>query len=295
MNSEIFMNTLQEHIDIIFGEEEGPVVKDCMTMNENLDDENTSMDYPNYKGVMSNKKAYKYIKENVGQNVGLYNFLVGIFGIYGDLRMAGSRKYYATEILGYYIDNLYQFNLKISSMDVHKGDLITMLYISDYLSFKIIGSTGLPIIDIQNGLVVEEGDREFTIEESMLKDIEKIYAYVEEHLLKKKQKKIDPHKNDIQKKEEVEKVKILKKKALINNGIQTPDMIIKMKYFDMIYDELFSHIDTSGLSNKRSHRNDIKRKFMKEDPFDTETKKIDYTLHAFCVYFNHRVDTMLIS
>ena len=294
MNSEIFMNTLQEHIDIIFGEE-ALQVEECMTMKENIDEESTSMDYPNYKGVISNKKAYKYIKENVGQNVGLYNFLVGIFGIYGDLRMAGSRKYYATEILGYFIDNLNIFNLKISSMDVHKGDLITMLYISDYLTLNVIGSTGLPVIDRENGLVVEEGDREFIIEESMLKDIEKIYAYVEEHLLKKKQKKIDPHKNDIQKKEEVEKVKILKKKALINNGIQTPDMIIKMKYFDMIYDELFSHIDTSGLSNKRSHRNDIKRKFMKEDAFDTETKKIDYRLHAFCVYFNHRVDTMLIS
>ena len=99
--------------------------------------------------------------------------------------------------------------------------------------------------------------------------------------------------NDPIKKLQEDKIKSLKKKTHINNGIHTVDMLIKKKYFDIIYDELFGHIDTSGLSNSRSHRNDLKKKFMKEDPFEVLPKKIDYTLHAYCVYFNTRVDKIL--
>jgi len=72
-------------------------------------------------------------------------------------------------------------------------------------------------------------------------------------------------------------------------------MKIKQKYFDLVYDEMFGHIPTTGLKNPTIHKNRMKKKFMLDDPFEDAEKRTDYLLHAFVVFFNDRVERMTIS
>ena len=290
MSSKLFIDNMNNHLEMIFKEELD--IEEHMTIKDDIDDEHSSMTYPTFKGVMNGNPFLKFFKEHEEEKHNVYHLLVGMFNMKDAIKTA-VKKFYCLEILEYYISNEFTFNIKSTQMNMNKCEIISLYYISQQLLEQNFPSSDLPEINTTTGEVIDEGVAEFIITKEMNWKLNAIQLYCKQYLNGNKIEKVSVDKET---KKEQDEVKILKKKAIMNNvinPIHSVDMKIKQKYFDLIYDDLFGHIDTSELTNKRSHRNDLKRKFMKEDPFDKETKKIDYTLHAFCVFFNQRVDRIL--
>ncbi len=288
MSSKMFFDNINNHLDMIFTEEELDI-EEHLSIRDDEDDEHSSMSFPTFKGVMNGNPYTKFFKEHEEEKYNVFHLLLGMFNMNDSIKTA-VKKFYCLEILEYYISNGFQFNIKSEQMNMNKCEIISLFYISHILKEQNYESSDLPEINTTTGEILDEGVAEFVITKEMIWKLNHIDTYCKNYLRKQKES-VDKQTN-----KEKEKVLTLKKKAIINNvlnPIHSVDMYIKKKYFDLIYDDLFGHIDTSELTNKRSHRNDLKRKFMKEDPFDKETKKIDYTLHAFCVFFNQRVDKIL--
>jgi len=303
MTTEMFYENLYEHLDTALNSEYDIDPEDCISFREDEegDDYNTGKLHPSFRNFISGNKPLRFLElynsqcedkakdlNRTSHTFDLYTFLCSIFGIKKHALGVNKRMY--NEMINYFIQGDFSINLKPGQMTMEKVDIMTMCYICYILKEQKYDSMDLPDIAL-DGELIDEGCATITIEPEMFWKLRNISNYCKEHFEKKREpgtKKIDKHTKEVNK-----KVNILKQKTHIDIGIHSVDMKIKQKYFDFIYDELFGHIDTSNLSNKRSHRNDIKRKFMKQDPFEIETKKIDYTLHAFCVYFNHRVDKMI--
>ena len=288
MSSKMFFDNINNHLDMIFTEEELDI-EEHLSIRDDEDDSNLPMSFPTFKGVMNGNPYTKFFKEHEEEKYNVFHLLLGMFNMNDSVKTA-VKKFYCLEILEYYISNGFQFNIKSEQMSMNKCEIISLFYISHILQEQNYESSDLPEINTTTGEILDEGVAEFVITKEMIWKLNHIDTYCKNYLRKQKES-VDKQTN-----KEKEKVLTLKKKAIINNvlnPIHSVDMYIKKKYFDLIYDDLFGHIDTSELTNKRSHRNDLKRKFMKEDPFDKETKKIDYTLHAFCVFFNQRVDKIL--
>ena len=58
-----FYDALQEHIDIMFGEETEFVIENHFTMLDNEDNEHYSMSYPTYRNLIPH--AYNFIKNKL--------------------------------------------------------------------------------------------------------------------------------------------------------------------------------------------------------------------------------------
>jgi|9_EtaG_2_1085328.scaffolds.fasta_scaffold12658_3 hypothetical protein len=304
MTTEMFYENLCEHLDIALnGEYEiDPEICISIRVDDEGDDYNAGKLHPSFKNLISGNKPLRYLEKyndsledklkklrHQPHTFGLYSFICGIFGI--EEKDIGVKVRMKNELIKYFIEGDFCINIKPGQMGMSKVDFMSICYICHILQEQNYDSMDLPDIAL-DGELIDVGTATITIEPKMYHKMINISEYCKEHF----EKKDEPGENLVEKKEKKkvnEKVKILKQKTHIDNEIHSVDMRIKQKYFDFIYDELFGHIDTSNLSNKRSHRNDMKRKFMKQDPFDIETKKIDYTLHAFCVYFNHRVDKLI--
>lgn len=285
-----FYDALQEHIDIMFGEETEFIIEELFTMLDNEDNEHFSMSYPTFRSVIPH--AYNFIKNNVGKELPILNLLGGLFGF----REQFWKDAHKSEMVGYYLNNNFNINIRSGNIDINKTNLIIVCYFSFVLSQEV-SINDCPVLDPNNDYKLEEeGDLTFTITEEIAKDIQKIKEYGDKHFTeRKKQKEKKTIDNDKIEKEKDNKIKALKKKTHIVSDIVSVDMKIRQKYFELIYGEMFGHIDTKHLSNPYSHRNTMKKKFLLDDPFEKEGKKIDYTLHAFCVYFNTRVNQIIYS
>jgi hypothetical protein len=264
-----FYDALQEHIDIMFGEETEFEIENFLTMLDNEDNEHYSMSYPTFRSVIPH--AYEFLRRNVNKELLILNLLGGIFGF----REQFWKDAHKSEIVGYYLNNNFQINIRSGNIDINKTNLIIVCYLSFVLSQEV-DINDCPILDPANDYKLEEeGDLTFTITPEIARDIQMIKEYGDKHFTeRKKQKEVKTH---------------------IVSDIVSIDMKIRQKYFDLIYNEMFGHIDTKHLSNPYSHRNTMKKKFLLDDPFENEGKKIDYTLHAFCVYFNTRVNQIIWS
>ena len=295
MSVEMYVENICNHFDNVFEDDEIDIDM-LMTVRDNEEDEDcmTPKLYPSFKCIMNTGKPYKFFVDNKQTSMLLIDLILGMFGFKDYLCFTNNKKYQALEFVDYYLKSDFSFNIFTDNMDMNKNDLFTFLYIGYLLQSQNYSSFSLPEIDTDRGQIIDMGTAEFYIEEQMIWRLNKLSHYCQETFTeRKKQLKQKSEKNDKETKKLNDNAKLLKKKTSNYNVIHDIDMKIKQKYFDMIYEDLFGHIDTSNLSNPRSHRNDLKRKFMKQDPFDKETKKIDYTLHAFVVYFNTKVDRIL--
>ena len=172
MTTEMFYECITNHLDTVFTDTE--LDTECLfTMKEDVDDDAYSMTYPTFKGAITNSKPYNFFNKSIEREnklcppdktktLNLYQFLLGIFNFEGTVKTA-VKKCQALEIIQYYLENDFCFNIKISQIDINKCDLMCMCYISSLLQEQEYSSEDLPTIDIENVKVIDEGEAEFTI------------------------------------------------------------------------------------------------------------------------------------
>ena len=118
-------------------------------------------------------------------------------------------------MVGYYLNNNFNINIRSGNIDINKTNLIIVCYLSFELS-QNVSISDCPVLDPNDDYkLVEEGDLTFTITEDMVKNVNMIKEYGDKHFTeRKKQKEVKTINNDKILKEKEDKIKALKKKNL---------------------------------------------------------------------------------